>query len=81
MTNSFIMQLARSLVYCFLVCLITLLVGACGETKEVATPELSIEEPETVSDWEALFADTPDPKTLPDELKADQSFPKQFDLC
>ena len=80
MTNSFNVQLTRSLAYFSLMCLIILLVGACGENKEVATPELNIEEPETLSDWEALFADTPDPKTLPDELKADQTFPKQFDL-
>ena len=81
MTNSLHMQLLRSLACGFFMCSITLLVGACNEkAAEVSAPALGIEEPETLSDWEALFADTPDPKTLPDELKADQDFPKQFDL-
>ncbi len=62
-------------------CLIIILVGACAEdTVEMPEQVSNTDEPETLSDWEALFADTPDPKTLPDELKADQNFPKQFDL-
>lgn len=60
--------------------LIMLLVGACNE-KEVE-PQSGIEnnEEQSLSDWEALFADVPDPKTLPDELKADQEVPTRFDL-
>ena len=62
-------------------CLIVLLVGACNDDLSedlISINTSDVDEP--VGDWEALFADTPDPKTLPDELKADQDFPAQFDL-
>lgn len=35
---------------------------------------------EAVGDLDAILADRPDPKTLPDELKADEVFPAQFDI-
>ena len=54
----------------------------CQESREVPTPAVSIapEDVESLSDLDALLADRPDPKTLPDELKADEVFPSQFDI-
>ena len=80
MKSSLELTLFRSFSYFTNLCLITLLVGACGESDHTSPSVTNTDEPESLSDWEALFADTPDPKTLPDELKSDQDFPKQFDL-
>jgi subtilisin-like proprotein convertase family protein len=38
------------------------------------------EDVESLSDLDALLEGQPDPKTLPDELKADEVFPAQFDI-
>jgi subtilisin-like proprotein convertase family protein/C1A family cysteine protease len=43
-------------------------------------PSVLSSDEETLSDLKALMSDRPDPKTLPDELKSDQVFPKEFDL-
>ena len=72
--------LKKSIQTC-LVCLTVVFVGACNdEISDEMSAELESEELETLSDWDALFADIPDPKTLPDELKADQDFSAQYDL-
>ena len=59
---------------------IILPLGACGNETEIESFEPSLEESQMLSEWDSLFADTPDPKTLPDELKSDQDFSAQFDL-
>lgn len=58
-----------------------LLVFGCAENEVETNTGIASDEPQELSDWEALFADTPDPKTLPDELKSDQEFPARFDLA
>ena len=57
-----------------------LVVSGCSGETEQSVESAVIEDPQELSDWEALLADAPDPKTLPDELKSDQDFPARFDL-
>ena len=79
----------RSLV-CILMC-VSLITGCNsddseGDPSNSATSnidgavELNTPDEESVSDLKALLNGAPDSKTLPDELKADQVFPTQFDL-
>ena len=53
--------------------------GASTQLDDVVNAERGQDE-EALSDLKALLSDSPDPKSLPDELKADQTFPKTFDL-
>ena len=67
----------------FLVALLTVSLSACGEDSTTHDPELeaSFDDSEApLGDLDLLLEGAPDPDTLPSEPKADQIFPKQFDL-
>ncbi|MBU0550386.1 proprotein convertase P-domain-containing protein [Myxococcota bacterium] len=61
-----------------------LLFAACGdEASEPNTPTPPVEDSSDeapLMDLDVLLEGAPDPSTLPDEAKADQVFPKRFDL-
>jgi len=55
--------------------------SACDEPSAQLEAQASLESEEPTSDLAALLEGAPDPSSLPDELKADQPFPAQFDLA
>ena len=78
-TNTSSHRLARAVRWSSVLLASSAWLSACEEpATQGATQVVESEEP--TSDLEALLEGAPDPSTLPDELKADQTFPAQFDL-